>query len=168
MDPVLLYKQAMSRAASLAQLGQLDAALADYEAALALRPDRLLAAEPGHAGAFNNRGCLFLSLEHFAPALADFDSALAIDPRQVAALKNRGDVLLKLGRREDALASYDRLLALQPDHQRADKRRKLLAALARADAPAPNPDYADAPPIGAGQLRGDLAHFEETLLLYTL
>ncbi len=94
---------------------RLDAALASYDHALALRPD--------HAEALRNRGAALHKLKRFDEALASYDRALAVRPDYAEALYNRGITLHELQRFDEALASYDRALAMRPDYAGAHNNR---------------------------------------------
>ncbi len=90
------------------QAGERAAAVASYEAALALRPD--------HADARNNLGNALLELGRAAEAVAHYRTALVLRPRHAPTLYNLGNALLASG---DAGAAVDPLrdaLALDPDH----------------------------------------------------
>jgi len=84
-----------------------DEALADYDRAIALRPD--------YAGAFLNHGVTLHELKRYEEALASYDRALTVWPDYALALSYRGITLQKLRRFEEALAHYQRALVLKPD-----------------------------------------------------
>jgi protein O-GlcNAc transferase len=94
-----------------AQAGRMDEALADIEAALAIRAD-----DPE---ALLNHANVLKSLNRLYAALAGFDRALALKPGWPQAENNRGTVLQALGRYDEALVAYDRVLAAAPDHVEA-------------------------------------------------
>ena len=143
-----------------AQAGRNAEALADLDAALALKPgdadallnranvlkalgrheaalagfDAALAARPGWPQALNNRGSVLQDLKRPGDALASYDAALKSDPRFSAALNNRGSALIELGRHADALACFDRALALAPgDPELHSNRGNALLHLLRHD-----------------------------------
>jgi tetratricopeptide (TPR) repeat protein len=127
------------------ELERFDEALANYDKALAIKPDyasalsnrgnalmalkrldealanydRALAIRPDHADALNSRGVVLMELKRFDEALASYDRTLAIKPDYATALNNRGVGLMKLKRFDEALASYDRALAIKPDYANA-------------------------------------------------
>ena len=70
--PEILYNLANA----CLELGRLDEALANYDAALAKTPD--------HAGALVNRGNTLLRLNEPAKAIASYDAALVDDARSSA------------------------------------------------------------------------------------
>ena len=84
------------------------AALADFDAALALAPR--------HAGAHFNRGNALAALDRPADAIAAFDRALAIAPDKLDAWFGRGRALQALNRHSEAVASFDKAIALQKDN----------------------------------------------------
>jgi Tfp pilus assembly protein PilF len=110
----------------LATRGRFDAALDEYDKALAINPDYL--------DALINRGNVLVEFKRFDEALASFDRALAIKPDSVDLLKNRAIVLIKLKRLDEALASFDKALAIQPDYVDAlASRGSVLLMLKRLD-----------------------------------
>jgi tetratricopeptide (TPR) repeat protein len=100
-----------NRAAALQQLGRYSDALADYDAALALKPD--------YVEALGNRGIVLQKLVRYQEALASYDQALALNPGYADASSNRGDTLQQLGRYDEALAGYGNALAIDPNHANA-------------------------------------------------
>jgi tetratricopeptide (TPR) repeat protein len=119
-----------------------DAALASYDAALAIEPghhevlnnrsvvlldlgrteealndcDRALTGKPDYADALYNRGNALMALGRVHDAADGFQAALAIEPRRVDALNNLGLALLALKRPAEALAQYDRALGIDSGH----------------------------------------------------
>jgi protein O-GlcNAc transferase len=87
---------------------QFDEALADYDRAVALKPD--------YAEAFVNRGVALAELQRFDEALASYATAIALKPRDAAAFNNRGNALKQSRRLDEALVSYDTAIALKPDY----------------------------------------------------
>jgi tetratricopeptide (TPR) repeat protein len=126
-------------------LGDYAAALADYEAALAVRP--------GFPEAHNNRGVAHHALGDYTAALAAFGEALRARPDYSEALNNRGVTRHALGAWREALADFNAALRLSPLYaaaynNRAATRRALkdlAGALADCDtALRLNPRYAEA------------------------
>jgi len=77
---------------------------------------QFLAANPNHAGAWNNlAGALAMSGD-FPAAESAAQSALRFQPDFPQALNNLGNILNKLGRIDEAVAAYRRALALRPDY----------------------------------------------------
>ncbi|MBO0759625.1 MAG: glycosyltransferase family protein, partial [Bradyrhizobiaceae bacterium] len=123
------------------RIGELYAALASFDAALACQPDladvhgsrgsvlsdlgrldeaiesydRALALNPNSFEDSCNRGIALNMLGRHEEALACFDRAIAINPTVAEIQTNRGNVLSILDRYEEAIAAYDRALALRPD-----------------------------------------------------
>jgi tetratricopeptide (TPR) repeat protein len=138
-----------------ARLGNKEAALATYDRAIVLGPDR---AEP-----LNDRGNTLYEMKRSAEALASFDRALALRPDFAEALNNRGNTLKALKRLDEALESYDRAIAVRPDYANALTNRgvtlkelkRLDEALASYDrALAVQPDYAEALNYRGNVLKG--------------
>ena len=97
---------AFVRACGLAQANQIEAALAEFERAVAIAPH--------FVEALCNRGAILLAMKRHNEALQSFDAALSINPQLFEALNNRGNALSELGRFEEAVACYDRALRARP------------------------------------------------------
>lgn len=120
LDPAAdLYREVMARAAGhvearvnlglvLQRQGAAKAALAAYDAALALDPEL--------AAVHNNRGVALQTLGRFEAAAASHQAAIALRPGSVDAHLNLGAALQRLGRFEAAAASCRTALALRSDH----------------------------------------------------
>lgn len=130
-----------NRALVHVMLGNLEAALADYDAVVAVDPhfhdhwfnrgtvlrrlgrtreavadyDRALALSPPFAEAFYNRGDARAALGELAEAAADFARAAELDPPGVPARLARAEILADLGEPERALAETRDALAVAPD-----------------------------------------------------
>ena len=78
-------------------MGRPDAALANYQKSIAIRPT---------ASAFTNIGALLHEKGDFAEAVKAYEQALAIRPNATSAHRNLGDALLRLGKVREATASY--------------------------------------------------------------
>ena len=96
-------------ATALSSDGQLDAALARFDA--------LLQANPKFEEARNNRGFTRLRMGDLAGAEADFHAALALDPDAEQALANLASLLYNTDRVAEAAPYMRRLLRLRPDHE---------------------------------------------------
>lgn len=122
-----------------------DGAMADYNRALALRPDdsdalynlglaksgkqdfagaiaefdQVLAQNPGDADACLSRGGAKFSLQDYAGAIADYDRAIALEPDFTAAIYSRALAHRRQGDYDAAFADYDHAIALDPDYWRA-------------------------------------------------
>lgn len=87
-----------------------DAALADYETALAL--DETLVAT------YNNRGILYTNQGNFGLAINDFTLVTALDPTHAEAFNNRGIVHAIEGNYDLAIADIEQAIALDPTYAR--------------------------------------------------
>jgi hypothetical protein len=132
------------------QLGQWEAAIADYQQAIARRPALMQA--------HNNLGLALTRLSRHPLAVQSLSRAVELDPNRAEPHCNLGVALFGMGRLLEAVESYDKALALDPRYAEAasnrgnalwdlgyadtDSRR---AALASYDlAIACNPDYEEA------------------------
>lgn len=95
-------------ATAQAQLGRTDAALAAYDAALAL--------QPSFVDALNNRGNLRQQKGDPTSALADYEAALRHNPAHVDARLNAAVALLSLHRPAEALAHCEAAVRQRPDY----------------------------------------------------
>lgn len=122
--------------------GKVQAALAHYDAALAVDPAnssahvnrgiglQQLGRQEAALAAFsdalhlnsapiearNNRGSIYQEMGLFDKALVDFDAALDLDPDNIASLYNKANCLKAAGRLLEARGVYLRLLECAPDH----------------------------------------------------
>jgi tetratricopeptide (TPR) repeat protein len=147
-------------------LGRNDAALANYDRALALQPDFIQA--------LNNRGAVLKQMKRYGEALTSYDRALDLQPDHAEVLNNRAGVLHELKRYDEALANYDRALALRSGHAEALNNRGItLQALGRHaealtsydSALSLRPDFVEAF-INRGITLYDLNRFDEALVDY--
>ncbi|MGQ0672676.1 MAG: tetratricopeptide repeat protein [Hyphomicrobium sp.] len=114
--------------------GELDRALAGFNAAIVLNPHAALA--------YYNRGNVQYARGDYTAAVTDFTQALGLNPKQPYAHMNRGNALSNLGKLDEALADLDEAVRLQPEisdtwFNRAivhARRRDLKAALADYEA----------------------------------
>jgi tetratricopeptide (TPR) repeat protein len=133
------------RARTLHRLGRLDAAISDYETALALAPDdpelhlrrgwthydkqeneaalgragRALALDPKSAEAYDLAGAVMARLYDFGRAKAAYDDALRLDPHNLLVRLHRFQLFDFVGRLPQALAELDGILALPEAETRA-------------------------------------------------
>ena len=108
LSPALLTAlDHLLRGNTLYELKRYEEALAEYNAALALRPD-----DPD---ILNNRGVTLDELKRYEESLADLNRALELRPHDPVSLSNRAAILSNLNRNEEALAACDRALQLRPD-----------------------------------------------------
>lgn len=102
------------------KLGDLEAAMTDYDLAIAVLP--------AHGGAWNSRAWVrYLDGDH-ETALADVTRALDLDPDSVRALDTRAHILAALGRQEEAMASFEAAMARHSTAGIAKTQEHLLAA----------------------------------------
>ncbi|MET0361027.1 MAG: tetratricopeptide repeat protein [Sphingobium sp.] len=92
----------------LAQMGDLDDAVAQW--------DILLAIEPAHAVALHEKALIFHRLGETDKAIDSMQSACAADPENPVAANNLAVMLSNAGRKREALAQFQRALDLQPDN----------------------------------------------------
>ena len=129
--------------------GDLDGALADYDKAIELNPDYVVAynnrgftkskkgdldgaladcdkaieLNPDYAVAYNNRGIAKWHKGDLVGALADYDKAIELNPDHAGAYNNRGFTKSNKGDLDGALADYDKAIELNPDHAGAYNNR---------------------------------------------
>ncbi len=95
-----------ARGLALADLGDHQKALVDYNQALDL--------DPNFSSALYNRGMSYLALQNLPEAVSNFDQAIGLDPEFVAAYYSRGMAYYDLGKVELARQDYNRALSLSP------------------------------------------------------
>jgi tetratricopeptide (TPR) repeat protein len=93
---------------TLQEQGELDAAVASYQQAIAIKSD--------YAYACNNLGNALKKQAKLDAAFASYQQALAIKPDYTEALYNLGNTLQEQGKLDRAVASYQQALAIKPDH----------------------------------------------------
>lgn len=113
--------------ASLA-LGHCLHEIREYEEAL-LVYDRLLAAAPLFAAAWNNRGTTFLELCRCEEAAASYTRALELDPDLYDARVALATCYQASGMVDEALSACDTVLAAAPEHAEAHWNKALLLLL---------------------------------------
>ena len=96
-------------------IGQKDAAIADYDRAIALNPKNYLA--------YINRGNFKFDTGDKDAAIADYDRAIALNPKYALAYYNRGNTKLSIGQKDAAIADYNRAIALNPKYAEAYSNR---------------------------------------------
>ena len=90
-----------------AALGQYQEAITEFDAALRLDPNSVVA--------LANRSLVLIRLGRYEEAIADYDTALHLAPEEVVFWANRGAAKAALGRYEEAIADYDTALQIDPD-----------------------------------------------------
>jgi tetratricopeptide (TPR) repeat protein len=91
--------------------GRLDAAMAEYQKALAIWP--------GYSGAYCGLGSVLLQKGQLAEAIVQYQNALKFNPALSEALNNLGYCYLKSGRMDDAIVQYEKVLEIKPDFPEA-------------------------------------------------
>ncbi|RKU25208.1 hypothetical protein C6499_15325 [Candidatus Poribacteria bacterium] len=86
--------------------GQYEAAIADCNEALRIKPDDFKA--------YNSRGVAKSRLRQYKSAIADFDAALQIKPDSATAYSNRGAAKAILEQYESAISDFDAALQIKP------------------------------------------------------
>ena len=81
--------------------------------------DKLLAVQPDHLIAINERGSVLAEMKEYSQALAAFQKAITLNSTFVDAYLNIGNVFGELGRLEDANLSFEQALTLNPKSSRA-------------------------------------------------
>jgi len=146
--------------------GQIDRAVAEYKAALALKPD--------FADAYNNLGVALLAQGSTEDAVAHYECALILNPDHFNARSNLGNARLAQGRIGEAIVHYERSLAITPGHAAAHcNLANALAAQGRTEEAVAryrhalllSPDYADAN-NNLGNLLSAQGNIDEAALHY--
>ncbi len=88
-----------NRGIAYLELGQLDQAMVDLNAALRISPNLI--------EAVNNRGSIYLKKRDFDAAIADYSSVIAREPKHISAYVNRGVAYLKKHDLTAALRDFD-------------------------------------------------------------
>jgi tetratricopeptide (TPR) repeat protein len=109
-----------NRGIAWADRGQLDAAMADYEHALAIKPD--------YSNAHNNYGLALSKLGRIEEAIAQYRAAVREKPSELEAHNNLANALSDAGHLDDALAEFRYVLARLPDHVNALNGEAVIAA----------------------------------------
>jgi tetratricopeptide (TPR) repeat protein/S1-C subfamily serine protease len=100
-----------NRGIAKSDLRQKQAAITDY--------DRAIAINPNYSEAYINRGIAKSALEQKQAAIADYDRAIAINPNYSQAYYNRGVAKSALGQKQAAITDYDRAIAINPNFSEA-------------------------------------------------
>ena len=94
--------------------------------------DKVLAIDPNHIGALNNKGLSLSNLGKYKKAIEYYDKVLNIDKNNLDTLNNKGLSLAKLGKYTEAIEYYDKVLAIDPNHIGAlNNKGNTLASLER-------------------------------------
>ena len=76
--------------------------------------DKLLAFQPNHVAALNERGAILADMNEHEAALASCEKALTLQPQSAEGHLNVGNIYGKITRYNEALAAYDKALTLKP------------------------------------------------------
>ncbi|MEZ6089166.1 MAG: tetratricopeptide repeat protein [Pirellulaceae bacterium] len=132
----------LNRAAVYVTQKKPDLAIADYNAAIQLKPrnasihqqravaykmagrfeeaildfERAVELQPTNTAAWMGRGFLWFQLDEHQKAIADFSRVIELEPNTAAAYNNRGFNYKEIGEWEKALADYDKALELFPKY----------------------------------------------------
>jgi len=87
--------------------------------------DKVIAANPKMAEAYNNRGLAFYNLERQQQAINDFSQAIRMKPQYAEAFNNRGNAYYALDQYEKAEADFNKSLQLKPKYSKAHLNRGL-------------------------------------------
>jgi len=101
-----IFETFLARGRLLRRLGETDAAIADFDRAIALGPN--------YASGYVGRGLVWFDREDYARALLDFTKAAEVEPASTVPLFNQGAVLVAMDRYAEAIPYYDRMLAAVP------------------------------------------------------
>ena len=121
------------RALSHYHLGNLDAAIKDYDTIIRLNTDL--------TEAYFGRGTINYEKKYYAAAISDFDKTLTFDSKYYRAFYNRGLAYFRLNQTDKAVADFSKTIELNPNHinsyiQRADiycSQKMILSAIKDED-----------------------------------
>lgn len=97
--------------------GRMEEALADYSAAIALKPDGAL---------YNSRAKLYFNQQKYQPAMEDYNKAIEMDSTVGEYYINRGAVWALTNQLQQALLDFNKGLQLDPEHANGYKNRSLI------------------------------------------
>jgi tetratricopeptide (TPR) repeat protein len=106
LDKTNLAAVLYNRGNAYREISQSDAAIADYTAAITLKPDLVQA--------YNNRGSVYRSAGRTAEAIEDFSKALSLRPDDEGALINRAIVYADAGQYIRAINDFGAAIRLDP------------------------------------------------------
>ena len=108
------------------ETGEYDAAFADFDKAIEIKPR--------FAAAFNNRGSIHFRKRAFDRAIADFNQAIAYEARDPVFYWNRAHAYDEMDANDQALGDYEQVILLTPEDFDATNRTKRgIAYLKKAD-----------------------------------
>lgn len=101
------YKDAVLDGVSALNSGKLDEAMADFNRAVKLDPNK----SDGYLG----RADVLNAMQRYEDALADYHRAIEINPDFAKSYVNRGIAHSHLGQHKKAIADFEKALALDPE-----------------------------------------------------
>ena len=104
----LRAEQLFQRAVELEGAGDIEGAIEAYE--------RVIAADPGFAGAYVNLGTIYFTARDLGKAEEYYRRAVEVDRRYALAHFNLGNLYEELGKRAEALAEYQLALKYHPQY----------------------------------------------------
>ena len=113
-------EQYAARAVQSVKDGNQAEALADFNKAVELAPDK-----PIH---YRNRAAFFSLTKQWDKAIADYDTVLSLEKNDPASTLNRGYTYVQLGKLDQALVDFDAVLKVQPGNDRALRYRAYIYA----------------------------------------
>lgn len=151
LDPAALALALNNRGVAYNELGDYDAAIADYQQALKLRAGDATTLKNLRI-AYIGRGGAAANLGETEAALADYTKAIQLDPRHPMALLRRGQLQLNQGNVKQALGDLEAARALDPQDPNVQALLRLAQAAAISTPPqttalaTPPPGLPPAPP----------------------
>ena len=94
------------RGIAYARKGEVDKAIADYDAAIGLRPD--------YVAAYHGRATAYRDKDMTEKAIADYNTAIRIAPDDAFAYENRGRAFLHVGKVDAAIDDLAKAVSLEP------------------------------------------------------
>jgi S1-C subfamily serine protease len=133
----------------LLKAGELDQAIVELTAAIALDPknasayynrgiayrkkgeldkaisdyNKAIELDPKYAWAYNNRGNAYVDKDELDKAISDYNKAIELDPKYPKAYNNRGVAYLKKGELDKAISDYNKAIELDPKYALAYNNR---------------------------------------------
>lgn len=150
-----------NRGNALADMGELDKALADYSKALELKTK--------YAMAYFNRAAAHEKKGNHDAAVADYDMAQRLDPRWASVYMARSFTYERMGRLDLAVNDLESHQSLRPGNKRGAERLKRLRALLAASRAASGPGSpTDAPAIvKAGLAAHQKGDYDQAIKFFT-
>src|SRR5271155_3078459 len=103
-------EQYAARAVQSVKDGNQAEALADFNQAVELAPDK-----PIH---YRNRAAFFSLTKQWEKAIADYSTVLKLEKGDLTTLLNRGYAYVQVSKLDQALADFDAVLKAQPENDR--------------------------------------------------